>query len=73
MDGKFIPYQKLTKKRQRQLDRANRGSWGDVCPVTRRADRSDAYNRKAENRRWKSEARRGPENRGGFAWSYALS
>lgn len=66
MDGRFIPYQKLTKKQQRLLDRAKRGTWGEINPVTRCAPRPDRYDRKAENRRWKSEARRGSEISGGF-------
>lgn len=68
MNGKFVPYQNLTKKKRRELDRAKRGSWGDIKPVTRRAERSDAYDRKAENRRWRSETRRGTDNSGGFSF-----
>lgn len=67
MNGKFVPYQKLHKKQQRLIDREKRGSWGEINPITKRAERSDAYNRKAENRRWKSEAHKGPETSGGFA------
>lgn len=32
---KFIPYHKLSKKARKQLDAKRRGSWGNVCPVTR--------------------------------------
>ena len=64
--AKFIPYQKLTKKQQKRQDREKRGTWGEVNPVTRCAERSDQYNRKKENRRWKVEARREHPSNGGF-------
>ena len=33
---KFIPYEKLSKKKQRELDLKRRGSWGGLNPVTRK-------------------------------------
>ena len=52
---KFIPYEKLSKKEKRRLDREKRGTWGELNPVTRRPEVSRAYNRrKAQN--WKREA-----------------
>lgn len=53
---KFTPYEKLSKKLQREIDRQRRGDWGDINPVTRRPERSDAYNRKKETRRWQDGA-----------------
>ena len=41
----FIPYEKLSKKKKRELDRARRGSWGALSPVTRRPDDPKAYKR----------------------------
>ena len=70
MESKFTPYQKLPKKKQREIDRAKRGSWGDVNPVTKCAERSDAYNRKVQNRRWQSEAREGTRSGGGFVFKH---
>lgn len=64
--AKFIPYAKQPKKRQRAIDREKRGTWGDVNPVTRCADRSDTYSRSKENRRWQAEARKERANHGGF-------
>ena len=64
---RFIPYQKCSKRKQRELDRQQRGAWGTVNPVTRHPERSDAYNRKQENRRWQAEARKTPPADGGFA------
>ena len=48
---KFIPYEKLSKKKQRERDRERRGSWGGVNPVTRRPENPKAYNRR-KARRW---------------------
>lgn len=42
----FIPYEKLSKKKRRELDRLRRGSWGGVYPVTRRSENPKAYNRR---------------------------
>ena len=42
---RFIPYRKLSKKRQREIDREKRGNWGAINPVTKRPEHSDAYKR----------------------------
>ncbi len=48
----FIPYEKLSKKKKRELDQKSRGSWGAINPVTKRPPNPKAYNRKkARNRR----------------------
>lgn len=70
MNDRFVAYQKLPKKKQRELDRQKRGSWGEISPVTRRAERSDAYDRKDQNRRWRSEARRETDHSGGFLFAF---
>ncbi len=44
---KFIPYEKLSKKKQRELNAKKRGTWGDLNPVTRRSENPKAYNRRA--------------------------
>mgnify|MGYP001417778785 CR=1 FL=1 len=44
----FIPYVKSSKKRQREIDREKRGTWGAINPVTKRPERSDAYKRHGE-------------------------
>ena len=33
---KFIPYEKLSKKEKRKLNRARRQTWGAISPVTRK-------------------------------------
>lgn len=43
---KFIPYEKLSKKEKRKLDRAKRKTWGELNPVTRKSKNSKAYDRK---------------------------
>lgn len=48
---KYIPYEKKTKKQKRAQDLAQRGSWGDINPVTRRPENPKAYNRN-KTRRW---------------------
>lgn len=47
---KFIPYEKLSKKKQRELNAMKRGIWGNVNPVTRRPENPKAYNRKKAQR-----------------------
>ena len=42
---KFIPYEKLSKKKKRELDAGKRTVWA-ISPVTRRPENPKAYNRK---------------------------
>lgn len=50
---KFIPYEKLSKKKQRELNTAARNIWA-ISPVTRKPENSKAYNRrKAQD--WKED------------------
>lgn len=51
---KFIPYEKLSKKEQRRLDRLQRSTWGSLNPVTRAPENSRAYNRR-KSQDWKKE------------------
>ncbi len=44
--NKFIPIEKMQKKKQRQLAAKKRGSWGSLNPVTRKSPNPKAYNRK---------------------------
>ena len=52
---KFVPYEKLSKKKQRELNAMKRGTWGGLNPVTRKPENSKAYNRKTA-RRWKDDS-----------------
>lgn len=50
----FIPYEKLSKKKKKELDAKKRNTWNGLNPVTRKPDNSRAYNRnkeKVRNRR----------------------
>ena len=42
---KFIPYEKLSKKKKKELDRKKRVEW-KMNPVTRKPANPKAYNRK---------------------------
>ena len=44
---KFISYEKMSKKQQRQVNAAKRGSWGLVKPITRVKPSGKTYNRQA--------------------------
>ena len=42
----FVPYEKLSRKEKRKLDRTRRQTWGAPNPVTRKPEKSRAYNRR---------------------------
>ena len=52
---KFVPYEKLSKKKRRELDLMKRGSWGGLNPVTRKPANPKAYNRK-KAQSWKNDS-----------------
>lgn len=43
----FVPYEKLSKKKKRELDRQRRNVWG-ISPITRRPENPKAYKRKKQ-------------------------
>ena len=47
---KFIPYEKLSKKKKRELDAGKRTVWA-ISPVTRKSENPKAYNRK-KTQKW---------------------
>ena len=51
---KMIPYEKLSKKKQREYNARRRNTWGSLNPVTRKPASSKAYNR-SKARNWKRE------------------
>ena len=53
--NKHISYDKLSKKKQRQIDRLKRGTWYGVKPVTRAPKSSKAYDRR-EAQDWKKDS-----------------
>ena len=52
--GKFIPYEKLSKKKKRELDAARRETW-NLNPVTRRPENPKAYNRR-KAQKWRDDS-----------------
>lgn len=42
---KYIPYEKLSKKAKKEMDKTKRNTWGEMSPVTRMPANSKAYNR----------------------------
>ena len=51
---KYIPYEKLSKKKQRALNAKHREIWS-ISPVTRKPANPKAYNRK-KAQDWKSDS-----------------
>lgn len=47
---KFIPYEKLSKKKKKELNAKRRKTW-DISPVTRRPPNPKAYDRKKARKR----------------------
>ena len=43
---KFTPFEKLSKKKQRELNALRRSTWGSFNPVTRKPENPKAYKRK---------------------------
>lgn len=54
MEKEFLPYEKMSKKKQRELNKQRRTTWGSLDPTTRKPENSKAYNR---NKRRKMDRR----------------
>ena len=48
---KFTPYEKLSKKKKRELDQKRRNTWHRLNPVTRKPANPKAYNRQKARKR----------------------
>lgn len=46
----FVPYEKMSKKQKREIDREKRATWNEVIPVTRKIESAKIYNRKKHQR-----------------------
>jgi len=64
---KFIPVEKLSKKKRRELSARRRGTWGGLNPVTRRPENPKAYNRR-KARKWSNDSISVPS---GFFYGWA--
>ena len=51
---KFTPYEKLSKKKKRELDAGRRTVWA-ISPVTRRPENPKVYNRK-KAQKWEADS-----------------
>ena len=47
---KYIPYEKMSKKAQREHNKKQRKDWGGISPVTRCPQNPKAYNRAKSKR-----------------------
>ena len=47
---KFVPFEKMSKKAQREYHKRQRKDWGGMSPVTRCPDNPKAYNRAKSKR-----------------------
>ena len=48
---KYIPYEKMSKKAQKELNKKRRTGWGELCPVTRIVkNKKSTYNRQVAKR-----------------------
>ena len=48
---KFISYSKMSKKKQKEINKRKRGNWGEVKPITKVVPSKKIYNRKAKRDR----------------------
>ena len=48
---KYVPFEKLSKKKQKEQNAKQRGTWYGINPVTRKAKNGKAYDRK-KARKW---------------------
>ncbi len=48
---KYVPYEKLSKKKKKELNAKRRKTWGAISPVTRKPQNPKAYNRKKTRKR----------------------
>lgn len=49
--SKFIPYEKLSKKKQKEHNAKQRGSWGNVKPCSRIETTKKDYSRKVKHKK----------------------
>ena len=47
---KYIPYEKLSKKKKQEMDAGRRTVWA-ISPVTRKSENPKAYNRRKAQKR----------------------
>jgi len=55
MKQKYIPLAKRSKREQKAHHNAQRGSWGEVNPITRKSPNPKVYSRKKSGQRYEHE------------------
>lgn len=66
---KYVPFEKLSKKKQRELNAKRRNTWRAINPVTRRPNPPKAYNRRKAPK-WNDDSSSVPFL---VFWAHALS
>ena len=51
----YIPYKKQSKRKQREEDQRQRGTWGQIKPITQKIESAKIYSRK-KARHWHGDA-----------------
>lgn len=52
---KFIPFEKLSKRKKREILAQKRRTWGSISPVTRKPENPKAYKR-VKARKWQDDS-----------------
>ena len=47
---KFISFDKLSKKKKKEINNSKRETWGDFCPLTRTVESKKNYSRKIKHK-----------------------
>lgn len=50
----YIPDEKLSKKRKKELAQQKRSGWGSLSPITRKTETPQAY-RRSQEKQWKKQ------------------
>lgn len=51
MAEKFVPYEKMSKKEKRKIDKQQRNDWGGCNPVTKQEPDEKGYRRHEKHRK----------------------
>lgn len=48
--NKFISFEKLSKKKKKEINDSKRETWGEFCPLTRKVESKKNYTRKIKHK-----------------------
>lgn len=57
MKERFIPFEKLSKKKKKELNNLRRNTWGEFDPTTRVSESIKTYDRSKNKRNFRKEIR----------------